>query len=154
MRYVKDIFLAIIAIILISCSGSKTSNGSEDPQSEEKSLVGFVQLQDPLEEDLISIGSEIFSQKCSNCHTLDTAKFFVPSFAGITNRRKPEWIMNMILNVDLMVEEDSIAHALWLEHGIKMPEPQLTVQEARSMLEFFRKNDLVHVGVKDQGVAD
>ncbi len=152
MKIKSGILLTLVIGLLISCSSSRTTNESGE-EKEEKSLVGYVELNDPLEEDLISVGSKIFNEKCSKCHTLDTTKFFVPSFAGITNRRTPEWIMNMILNVDLMVEEDSIAHALWMEHGIKMPEPQLTVEEARSMLEFFRKNDLVHVGTKDEGVV-
>ena len=139
----------ILVSFLVSCT-TKSSSDQNNTETE-KSLVGYVELNDPLEEDLIEVGSKIFNEKCSRCHTLDTTKFFVPSFAGITNRRTPEWIMNMILNVDLMVEEDSIAHALWMEHGIKMPEPQLSIDEARSMLEFFRKYHLVHVGTKDEG---
>ena len=146
-KYVISVFsLALI----FSCGSPQTT--STEVETNEKSFVGFVELTDPLDEQMVTAGRSIFQEKCASCHTLDTARFFVPSFAGVTNRRKPEWIMNMIMNVDVMVQVDSVAHSLLLETGIKMPEPDLSVDQARNVLEFLRQNDLDQLGEKDAGV--
>jgi len=140
-------------ILLFSCSGNKNQAEQEvASEPEEESLVAYVDLTDPLDMDLVTQGYNIFKVKCSSCHTLDTTQFLVPAFAGVTNRRSPEWIMNMILNVDKMVVRDSTARALLKKHKIKMPDPDLDVEEARAVLEFLRDNDVKHVGEKDQGV--
>ncbi len=150
----KSLIFATLTIFILACSQNRSQQTTEEvPVEDQKSLIGYVDLSDPLEEDLIATGKKIFTEKCARCHTQDTARFLVPSFAGITNRRTPEWIMNMIINVDVMVEIDSIAHGLLMETGIKMPEPQLTIEEARSVLEFFRRNDMEQVGSKDEGVS-
>jgi mono/diheme cytochrome c family protein len=146
-----SILIAALLIISSCNSGQQQQATEEETDAEEKSLVGYVDLNDPLEEDLIAQGADIFRDKCSRCHTLDTTEFFVPSFAGITNRRSPEWIMNMILNVDLMLEVDSVAHQLKKETQIKMPDRRLSVDQARAVLEYMRKNDLEQTGTKDQG---
>jgi len=153
MNNMKYGIVILLSLAVFSCNRSpKSSEGSEVGEVK-KSIVGFVDLTDPLEEDLVNQGAEIFSQKCSKCHTLDTVKFFVPSFAGVTNRRSPEWIMNMMLNPEDMLENDPTAKRLLEEHKIKMPEQELTVDQARGVLEFLRQNDLEQVGTKDEAAG-
>ena len=54
-------------------------------------------------------------------------------------RRSPEWIMNMILNPEVMVKEDPIAKQLLIEYnGSPMANQNLTQEQARSILEYFR----------------
>ncbi|MEZ4965773.1 MAG: hypothetical protein R2791_11060 [Saprospiraceae bacterium] len=42
--------------------------------------------------------------KCAACHKLDDMRVVGPGWKDVTKRRKPEWIMNMVTNVDVMLE--------------------------------------------------
>ena len=58
---------------------------------------------------------------------------------GILDRRSPEWVMNMILNPDVMVQEDPLARDLLMEfNGSPMANQNLSEEEARAILEYFR----------------
>lgn len=154
MRLMQLSLVFVIVMLVISCSRMRSSEDQSESSVEiKKSSVGFVELTDPLEESMINQGAAIFRDKCSECHTLDTAKFFVPSFAGVTNRRSPEWIMNMMLNPEDMLENDPTAKELLEEHKIEMPDQELTVDQARTVLEFLRRNDLEQVGEKDRAAG-
>lgn len=148
MKKLPLIFIVLLLVIL-SCTGPTKEAGGEE-KKEEKSLVGYVDLTDPLDQEMIREGTDIFTAKCDGCHTIDTAEFTVPAFAGVTNRRSPEWIMNMIINVDEMLKKDPVAADLLRKHKKVMPDPELSVIEARAMLEFLRSNDLQQLGEKDQ----
>ena len=65
-------------------------------------------------------------------------RFVGPGLAGVTERRTPEWIMNMILNPEEMVEKNPIAKQLLAEYLSPMANQNLTEKEARLILEYFR----------------
>jgi cytochrome c2 len=103
--------------------------------------AGDVQLTNPLDEKLLTEGKGIYDMKCQACHKLNTEKLVGPGWAGVTKRRKPEWIMNMITNVDMMLEQDPEAQKLLEECLVRMPNQNLTKEESRAVVEFMRKND-------------
>jgi hypothetical protein len=72
---------------------------------------------------------------------LTDEKLVGPGWKGVTKQRKPEWIMNMITNVDMMLEKDPAAQKLLEECLVRMPNQNLTTDEARKVLEFQRSND-------------
>ena len=146
-------FLSLLALVFVFSCGQKpkTSEPIIADEDEPIGAVKYVILEDPLEVDLIEEGKGIYEEKCSACHYLNEEKLIAPGWADITNRREPTWIMNMILNVNIMLEVDSIACDLLDENETRMPEQHLTVDKARSVLEFMRYNDLEQVGRKDQG---
>ncbi|MEX0813814.1 MAG: cytochrome c [Chitinophagales bacterium] len=111
-----------------------------------------VELTDELDEAMIKVGKSIYDMKCASCHKLTDQRVVGPGFQGITNRRKPEWIMNMITNVDVMLEKDPTAQALLEECLTRMPNQNVSVGDARQILEFFRKNDLEMAGEKDKAI--
>ncbi len=83
-------------------------------------------------------GEAIFKTNCTACHKIDK-RFIGPSPKGILERRSPEWIMNMILDPQLMVEEDRCAKDLLVEfNGAAMANQNLTVEQTRAILEYFR----------------
>jgi len=82
-------------------------------------------------------GAEVYTKMCSACHK-PTKRFVGPAPAGILERRTPEWIMNMILNPDEMVQKDPIAKALLAEYLSPMANQNLTEEQARAVLEYFR----------------
>ena len=92
-----------------------------------------------LDQALVSKGEKIFSGTCSACHKMD-ARYVGPALAGVSKRRTPEWIMNMIMNPAGMTQSDPTAKALLGEYMTQMS-VIATEEEARAVLEYFRKND-------------
>ncbi|MCB9032314.1 MAG: cytochrome c [Chitinophagales bacterium] len=93
-----------------------------------------------INETMAHEGEELFTTKCSACHKIDK-RFVGPALAGVTERRAPEWIMNMILNPEVMVEQNEAAKALLAEYLSPMANQNLTEEEARKILEYFRLTD-------------
>lgn len=102
---------------------------------------GDIQLTHPLNAQWISEGKSIYDVKCSACHKLTNEKLIGPGWKGVTQRRQPAWIMNMATNVDMMLEQDPEAQRLLEECIVRMPNQNLTKDEARHVLEFMRSND-------------
>jgi hypothetical protein len=100
-----------------------------------------VQLTHPLDEKMIASGQSIYDVKCSSCHKLSEEKLVGPGWKGVTDRRTPEWIMNFVTNTDEMMEKDTAAQHMLEVCLVKMPNQNLTEEDARSVLEYMRKND-------------
>jgi len=161
-----NLALVIFALIgfMASCGGAPNSQQSstttaskkEAPEEEKKAdpkgvgEVKNVELTDPLEESMIASGKAIYEMKCSACHKLTDQRVVGPGWAGVTNKRRPEWIMNMITNVDVMLEEDPVAQKLLEECLTRMPNQGVSIGDARAILEFMRKNDEKTTGKKDE----
>ncbi len=100
-----------------------------------------VKLNDPLDQDMVKRGLAISDMKCAACHRYSGMRVVGPGFKGVTERRKPEWIMNMITNVEVMLEQDPVARQLLEECLTRMPNQNLTIGDARDVLEFLYAND-------------
>ena len=100
-----------------------------------------VQITNPLNATWVAEGKNIYDLKCQSCHKLTNERLVGPGWLNVTKRRKPEWIMNMATNVDMMLEKDPEAQRLLEECLVRMPNQNLQKDEARRVLEFMRKND-------------
>lgn len=115
--------------------------------------VTRVELTEPLDRSMIRRGKQISDVKCAACHKYEVEDRLVgPGYLNVTNRRSPEWIMNMITNVDVMLDEDPVARAMLEECLVRMPNQNISLDEARDILEFLRFNDEEHAGKRDGGV--
>jgi cytochrome c len=106
-------------------------------------LVQSIQcaISEEIDVEMASLGKELYAQKCIACHKIGST-FIGPPPNGILERRTPEWVMNMILNPEGMLQQDSLAKALFMEFdGQLMTNQQVTVEEARALLEYFRTLD-------------
>jgi cytochrome c len=150
----KSIALVLFATMMImACSNNRpASSGAEDEASETelpKSIaegkgIGQtteVQLNNPLDQEMIKRGKAISEMKCAACHRFSDQRVVGPGWAGVTTRRKPEWIMNMITDVEAMLDEDPAAREMLEECLTRMPNQNLTVADARDVLEFMYDND-------------
>ena len=99
--------------------------------------IKSIDIPETVDEALAASGMETFEAKCTACHKMGK-RFVGPDLTGITDRREPEWIMNMILDPELMVKENEAARALLAEYLSPMANQSLTEDEARSILEYFR----------------
>lgn len=162
MKTLAKITLPVIGFLILSCGGNgegdtSSSNASsepaettEAPQSKVKAServdlenkgvgpVKSVTLDPEIDRKLAVEGKDIYDQMCIACHKADT-KFIGPAPKGILDRRTPEWVMNMILNPEVMVVEDPLAKDLLMEfNGSPMANQGLSEDEARAILEYFR----------------
>jgi len=100
--------------------------------------ITSVELAPEIDEVMVAQGADVYKKMCTACHRADK-KFIGPAPKGILERRSPEWIMNMILNPEEMVQKDPLAKELLMEfNGAPMANQNLTEEEARSVLEYFR----------------
>jgi len=100
-----------------------------------------IQLTHPLDADMVTKGQAIYDTKCVACHKLTDEKLVGPGWEGVTDRRKPEWVMNFITNTQVMLDKDLLAQSEVVTCLVRMPNQDLTDDQARQILEFMRKND-------------
>lgn len=149
MKKLLVFFLATILITISSCAGESKKVTSEDNNKVEESAIDpmndrgvgpvkSVSLTDAKDVKLVESGSELFENYCSACHKLDK-RYVGPALENILDRRTPEWVMNMILNPEVMVKENALARQVLEEyHGAPMANQNLTQDQARAILEFLR----------------
>jgi len=149
-------------IILIACNSSSNSkdqsSGTSDNSSSaktdtstsaagagnEKAGVGkfqHVDLTHPLDQKMITTGKNVYDLKCASCHKLTDEKLVGPGWKDVTKRRTPEWIMNFVTNTEEMIQKDAVAKNLYEVCLVKMPNQNLSDDDARAVLEFQRNND-------------
>lgn len=108
-----------------------------DPMSDKGvGVIKSITLGD-IDDAMVAKGEEVYKAKCTACHKI-SKRFVGPGLKGVTGRRTPEWIMNMILDPELMVAENEIAKQLLAEYSAPMANQNLTEDEARAILEYFR----------------
>ena len=148
----KIILVLVWTVFMCSCGGEKGSKEtlekqatpaeqpatSTDPmQNKGIGPISSVTLGE-IDATLATEGEAAFKAKCTACHKI-SKKFVGPALQGVTQRRSPEWIMNMILNPEEMIQKDPIAQQLIIEfNGAPMANQNLTEEEARAILEYFR----------------
>ena len=94
---------------------------------------------DKLDSAMAQDGQSFFSSECSDCHDVTTDQSSGPSVKTFTRLRNPVFIMNYLLNTDEMNEKDPAIKESITKYGdTPMPSVQLTEQQARALLEYFR----------------
>lgn len=123
-----------------SAAKTESGNPSYDPNRGEGKFTS-VPVGDKLDASMADAGEKIFGVKCSSCHKVTEEKLVGPGWKGVTTRHKPEWIMNFITNTDKMIDKDPKAQAMLELCLVRMPNQNLSDDDARHLLEFMRKND-------------
>jgi hypothetical protein len=154
----KLLSIVALSVLLIACGENnkpKENAGEQEAESYESihgsdkkpdngkgvGQVNEVTLNTPLEQERIGRGKAIYEMKCQPCHRLDDQRIVGPGWKEVTKRRKPEWIMNMVTNVDVMLDEDPEAQKLLELCLTRMPNQNVSLGDARDVLEFMRQND-------------
>lgn len=145
-------FLTAGILILIACNNQEKAAEEKTPPAQDTATqqaevhgsevkTGEIELKTPLEHDWVISGQGIYEIKCQGCHKLTDERLVGPGWKDVTKRRKPEWIINMITNVDMMLEKDPEAQKLLEQCLVRMPNQNISKPEAREILEFMRSND-------------
>ena len=115
-------------------------NPSYDPNRGEGKFHD-VQLAAKLDASMAEKGQKIAELKCESCHKMSDERLVGPGWKGVTSRHKPEWIMNFVTNTDAMIDKDPKAQAMLEICMVRMPNQNLSDDEAREVLEYMREND-------------
>jgi len=155
----KYVLVLFLAAIIYSCgsdsqerssSSATSSTSAADPAKSqqtatdnEKGIGKFthVDLGASLDKKSATAGKDVYELKCSACHKLTAEKLVGPGWLGVTERRKPEWVLNFVTNTDEMLNKDAKAQSMLETCMVRMPNQNLSDQDARNILEFMRQND-------------
>ncbi|UCC23805.1 MAG: cytochrome c [Gemmatimonadales bacterium] len=151
-RLLLSVLLAPVVVLPAACGGDAPSDedtaasGAQAAQTEgQLSAVELEQgvgpIRDlelgPVDPALASQGETFFATKCSACHKLEE-RFVAPALGEVLSRRRPEFVMNMILNADEMVQRHPVIRELLAEFYTPMPVQVRDPDEARAILEYLR----------------
>ena len=158
MKYLKSFSLLFVLVLvgslLLSACGDNTAqdpaNFSNTKKVENTSGLTDFELENgigpikqkidlgPIDPALVKKGQEIFDTKCASCHKLDE-KYVGPAQRDVFKRRSPEYILNFMLNPEENYKKQPEEKKLLGEYLTQMPNQNLTIDEAKAMLDFFRK---------------
>ena len=127
-----------------SAENAEASSSTASSEAEDAKGIGkftHVDLSTTIDKSMVTAGEKIYDLKCSACHHLDGTKLVGPGWKGVTQRRKPEWIMNFVTNTDENLDKNAQAMSLLEECMVRMPNQNLSDDDARHILEFMRNND-------------
>lgn len=129
----KKITLTLILTSLIACGGGS----KQETKKTEESAVHTETI------DIAQKGEKLFQTKgCNACHYPDKErnhKLVGPGLKGITKERSEEWLIGMIVNPDSMYKHDEEAKKLLKESGIRMPNQNVSIEEAKAIIAYLRK---------------
>jgi mono/diheme cytochrome c family protein len=138
-----------ISLLVYACAGDTSESQTTTPKPTTAKVddgkgvgeIKSVTMNDPLDQGMIAKGKAIYEMKCAACHKLTDQRVVGPGWAGVTEKRKPEWIMNMVTNVEVMLASDPAAQKLLEECLTRMPNQNISIGDARDLLEFMYDND-------------
>lgn len=159
MKALRTSLSALLILLLLGCGNGNSKAGdsstpennsenttesttSEPEEVDPMTLKGIGPVENvelgEVDQALAEEGKTIFKDKCTACHK-PNKKYIGPAPAGILDRRTPEWVMNMILNPTEMIQKDPVGKKLLAEaNGAVMANQNLTREQARAVLEYFR----------------
>lgn len=152
----KFLLLIVISASIVACGGGNKpvkntdatkgepantgANPSYDPERGEGKFTS-VEVSPTLDVAMADNGKKVYDMKCSSCHKLTDEKLVGPGWKDVTIRRRAEWIMNFVTNTDVMLDKDPEAQAQLEICLVRMPNQNISDDEARALYEFMRQND-------------
>ncbi len=144
--------LLTLGTLVTACGGSdaggNTSSAADDAQPAGDAALSSVELEQgigpirdltlpALDPNLAATGETAFVTKCSACHKLDE-RYVGPRLGTVLARRRPEFVMNMMLNSNEMVAKHPGVRDLLAQFYTPMPTQVTDRDEARAILEYLR----------------
>lgn len=136
-----SVLILTLAISVLTLNGCKNEEFGVGPVKEELKLA-------PVDANLYTKGEQIFAAKCVACHKFGS-RLVGPPLKDVTKRRRPEWIMNQILNPVEMAQKDKVTKELFAQYLIQMTFQDVSQDDARALLEYMRAVDEGKVAPKE-----
>lgn len=152
MKKLMVLFAAGVFIYACSNNSQQSNSGAAASGADRSSTEDYdptrgegkfdnVDLGDGLDVAMATEGKTISDLKCASCHKYTDERLVGPGWAGVSEKHRPEWIMNFITNPDPMIDKDPELQAQLELCLVRMPNQNLADEEARKILEFMRQND-------------
>lgn len=141
MRLGRIFILYFIVFTIIACGGQDRKSSNE-PLTDRQIKYGIGPIDSvklgQIDSQLANRGERIFRSVCMKCHTLDQA-VLGPPLRDVTNRRTPEFIMNVILNPQENVMRHPELQKYHKIYNNYMTDQGLDSTAARAILEYLRQ---------------
>jgi cytochrome c1 len=143
----RVLMAAATVVIVAACSGDAPT--PDEPAADASSGgLAAVELEQgigpvrdltlgPIDPGLAADGETLFTTKCSACHKIDE-RYVAPALGEVLSRRRPEFVMNMMLNATEMVQKHPTVRELLAEYYTPMPVQITEEDQARAILEYLR----------------
>lgn len=133
-------------LLLAGCGGGEAGEqgGGEAsrPAAAEGQAMPASAAGGELDPALAARGEDLMTSRgCTACHTIGGGRLVGPDLSGVTERRSAEFITAMIVKPDSMLANDATAKELLGQYFTPMSNQGVTMEEARALLEYFRRND-------------
>lgn len=150
----KNLFLIAAGMLIFAFGGCAPSGEKADRTTGKRAGETYdpnrglgkftaenINLGETLDAEMAAMGEKIQSIKCAACHKMTEERLVGPGMKGVTIRRQPEWLMNFITDPDPMIDVDPELQAQLEICLVRMPNQNLSDEDARHILEYLRKND-------------
>ena len=144
--------LALSMQLLIACGGDSSESDSDTHGNTNTAGLSEWELENgfgpvkkklnlgPIDPEMAATGEKIFESKCASCHKLDE-RYTGPAQRDVLQRVTPEFFMNTVLNPDENLEKHPHSKKMLAEYMTKMTNQNVTLKDARDLLEYFRLLD-------------
>jgi len=154
MKFIlHNVHLRLLALLIAGFSMAACSQQQEQEAGGEDESIFSVKKEKPeyykidhvdlgdggINAQMATAGQEIFDMKCTACHKYDE-RYVGPPLGHVADKRTPEYIMNMILDTETMIENDDTVKCLMQEFLMRMPNQSLDEKDARNVLEHLRNH--------------
>ena len=145
IRRTPWIFLLLLATVLplggCGGGGSKETSATTDAGPRSPLDIGPRAGDSPVVPMLAAQGEPLFKKKgCTACHAYGK-RLTGPDLMGVTRRRTAQWMEQQILHPEIRVKQDPLSHELFGEYNLQMANQGLTPDEAKAVIEYFKKLD-------------
>ena len=134
--------LTLLLVFAVACGGGTDAPASDAPATSSAPGAADLPVQHvdigAIDATLAAQGQQVFDTRCTTCHKME-ARYVGPALGDVTQRRTPEYVMNMILAPEKMLQHDPDAKALLADYGVPMTNQNLSQDEARAILEYLRQ---------------
>lgn len=162
MKFIKDITIVLFTAALTvtyACGGSSSSDSEgqrPNTANQKKVTVQHEQIEvspqdlsskgvgpitdykpETVNKELVKRGKDLFMAKCAMCHKMDQ-RTLGPPLRNVTDRHSPEWVLNMLLAPETMIEQDPAAKKLYASYNTPMVNQQLSEKEAKAIYDYLR----------------
>lgn len=157
MRRICSLVLAVLLASLIGCGDSSddASGAQRQPSvapatatpapaaeiSDVEMEQGIGPIRDltlgEIDPALAAEGEQHFTLLCTACHRFPD-RYIGPALGDVLGRRRPEFVMNMMLNANEMMQRHPVVKELLAEYIAPMAQQSLTQEQARAILEYIR----------------
>lgn len=145
-RGIAPVLLLLLALLAAGTAcereAEEAAPAAQEELSDEELRRGVGPVEEvelgPIDPQLAARGEEIFRSLCASCHMFDQ-RYVGPPLRGVTLRRSPEFILNMILNPDEMARRHPGVRAMVTQYYLVMPDQNLSEEDARAVLEYLRQ---------------